>query len=130
MLLAAADPVGDAALLWRAAERLGIEPSALAAAEEAGLLEIGAQVRFRHPLVRSAAYRAASAGGTPRASTSRWRRRRDPELDPDRRAWHLARWRRPGPTRRWRPSSSAPPGGRRRAAASPQPRRSSSAPSR
>ena len=61
MLLAAADPVGDATLVWRAGRRLGIGPSALAPAEDAELLEIGARVRFRHPLVRSAVYRAASS---------------------------------------------------------------------
>src|SRR6516164_228586 len=61
LLLAAAEPVGDVTLLWRAAERLGIGPEAVAPAEAAGLVEIGARVRFRHPLLRSAAYRAASA---------------------------------------------------------------------
>src|SRR3954452_17096473 len=60
MLLAAADPVGDATLLWRAAATLGIERQAAEAAAGEQLLEIGAQVRFRHPLVRSAAYRGAS----------------------------------------------------------------------
>ena len=89
MLLAAADPVGDATLLWRAAERLGIEASALAPAQDAQLLEIGARVRFRHPLVRSAVYRAASPGDRQGvhgvlAIVS------DPEADADRRAWHRA----------------------------------------
>ena len=58
--LAAADPVGDPVLVWRAAERLGIATEAATPAAEAGLLEFGARVRFRHPLVRSAAYRSAS----------------------------------------------------------------------
>ena len=58
--LAAADPVGEPLLVWRAAERLGIGPDAAAAAVDAGLFEIRAQVRFRHPAVRSAAYRSAS----------------------------------------------------------------------
>jgi DNA-binding CsgD family transcriptional regulator len=89
ILLAAADPLGDASLLWQAAERLSIEPTALAPAAEAGLLEIDDRVRFRHPLVRSAAYRAASPDERRRvhealADVS------DLELDPDRRAWHLA----------------------------------------
>ena len=57
LLTAAAEPVGDVTLLWRAAERLGIGPDAAAAAETAGLIEIAARVRFRHPLVRSAVYR-------------------------------------------------------------------------
>src|SRR5579872_1661648 len=61
LLLAATEPVGDVPLLWRAAELLGIGREAAGAAEAAGLIEIGARVRFRHPLVRSAAYRAAPA---------------------------------------------------------------------
>ena len=60
LLVAAAEPVGDPALLWTAAQRLGIGYRALAPAESAGLLEIGALVRFRHPLVRSAVYWSAS----------------------------------------------------------------------
>jgi hypothetical protein len=60
MLVAAAEPLGEAALLWRAAERLSIDPAALAPAQEAGLLSIDDRVRFHHPLVRSAVYRAAS----------------------------------------------------------------------
>src|SRR5262249_41916281 len=55
MLLAAADPTGDATLLWRAAQTLGLGPDAVAAAGAEQLLDIGSQVRFRHPLVRSAA---------------------------------------------------------------------------
>jgi hypothetical protein len=89
MLVAAADPVGDASLVWRAAETLGIEPSALAAAADADLLEIGAGVRFRHPLVRSAAYRAAD-GKERRAVHFALAGATDREIDPDRRAWHLA----------------------------------------
>ena len=58
--LAAADPSGDRALVWRAAGRLGIPVQAAAPAAEAGLVEFGARVRFRHPLARSAAYRSAS----------------------------------------------------------------------
>jgi DNA-binding CsgD family transcriptional regulator len=89
IVLAAADPVGDATLLWRAAATLGLERQAAEAAAADQLLEIGAQVRFRHPLVRSAAYRAASltdrrtVHGALAAAT-------DPETDPDRRAWHRA----------------------------------------
>ena len=60
VLTAAAEPVGDVTLLWRAAERLGIGADAVAPAEAAGLIELGARVRFRHPLVRSAVYRAAA----------------------------------------------------------------------
>ncbi len=60
LLVAAAEPAGDLALLWRAGSRLGISRRVLEPAESAGLLEIGTRVRFRHPLVRSAVYRAAS----------------------------------------------------------------------
>ncbi|MDT5077671.1 MAG: hypothetical protein QOJ80_2308, partial [Mycobacterium sp.] len=60
LLLAAADPVGEPLLVWRAAELLGIRGQAATPAAEAGLLEFGARVRFRHPLVRSVTYRSAS----------------------------------------------------------------------
>jgi DNA-binding CsgD family transcriptional regulator len=87
--LAAADPTGDPGLVWRAAGRLGIPAEAATPAAEAGLLEFGAWVRFRHPLVRSAAYRSASVWG--RQGVHRALAEvTDPQLDPDRRAWHLA----------------------------------------
>ena len=89
MLLAAADPVGDATLLWRAAATLGVERQAAEPAAAEQLLEIGAQVRFRHPLVRSAAYRAATATDR-RAVHGALASATDPETDPDRRAWHRA----------------------------------------
>ncbi|MEV5149102.1 AAA family ATPase [Streptomyces sp. NPDC052727] len=90
LLLAAAEPVGDAALLRRAAERLDIDSDAARPAVTAGLLDIGALVRFRHPLLRSAIYR--SAGLTELRETHRvLAEATDPDLDPNRRAWHLAR---------------------------------------
>jgi DNA-binding CsgD family transcriptional regulator len=89
MLLAAADPVGDATLLWRAAATLGVERQAAEPAAGEQLLEIGAQVRFRHPLVRSAAYRAATATDR-RAVHGALAAATDPDTDPDRRAWHRA----------------------------------------
>jgi DNA-binding CsgD family transcriptional regulator len=89
MLLAAADPVGDAALVWRAAQTLAIGAGAVAPAEDAGLLEIGAWVRFRHPLVRSAVYRAASPGDRRRAHEA-LADASDRDIDTDRRAWHRA----------------------------------------
>ena len=87
--MAAAEPVGDVSLLWRAAERLGIEADAAAPAEAAGLIELGVRVRFRHPLVRSAVYRAAAAGDR-RAVHRALAEATDPDADPDRRAWHRA----------------------------------------
>ena len=89
MLLAAAEPLGDAALLWRAAERLSTDPGALAPATEAGLLEIDDRVRFHHPLVRSAVYRAASLDERRRVHDA-LAEVSDPELAADRRAWHRA----------------------------------------
>src|SRR3954451_6234720 len=89
MLVAAADPLGDATLLWRAAGRLSMDPSALADAAEAGLLEVDDHVRFHHPLVRSAVYQAASADERRRVHEA-LADASDPDLDADRRAWHLA----------------------------------------
>jgi DNA-binding CsgD family transcriptional regulator len=88
-LVAAAEPVGDPVLVWSAAERLGIELSAAPAAETEGLLLIGERVVFRHPLVRSAVYRAASSQER-RAVHLALAEVTDQKLDPDRRAWHLA----------------------------------------
>jgi DNA-binding CsgD family transcriptional regulator len=89
VLTAAADPVGDATLLWRALERLGIGEDAAAPAEAAGLIELGALVRFRHPIVRSTAYRAASALDRQEVHRA-LAEATDREADPERRAWHRA----------------------------------------
>jgi DNA-binding CsgD family transcriptional regulator len=89
LLLAAAEPVGDVSLLRRAAERLDIGADAAAAAEASGLIELGAQVWFRHPLVRSAAYRVADPADR-RSVHHALAEVTDPESDPDRRAWHHA----------------------------------------
>ena len=89
LVAAAAEPLGDAELLWRAAGVLGLSPNAAHAAETAGLIKFGARVGFRHPLVRAAAYRSA-------APEQRQEIHRalaevtDADVDPDRRAWHRA----------------------------------------
>lgn len=89
LLIAAAEPVGDAALFLSAAAELNIPVDALAPAEEAGLIELGPRVRFAHPLMRSAAYRSADL--TDRREIHRVLAAvTDPQSDPDRRAWHAA----------------------------------------
>ncbi len=89
LLVAAADPVGDPALLWRAADRLGLATATADPATAAGFLEIGLGVRFRHPLMRSAAYRAATVSDRQRVHAA-LAEATDPDTDPDRRAWHRA----------------------------------------
>ena len=89
LLVAAADPVGDPALVWRAAQRLGIPESVAETVEAQGLLELGTRVVFRHPLVRSAVYRAAGLKER-RAVHRALAEATDPQIDPDRRAWHRA----------------------------------------
>jgi hypothetical protein len=118
LLVAAAGPTGDPVLVWRAAGRLGIGMGAVAPAEAEGLLTIGQRVTFRHPLVRSAVYRAASPGER-RPRTGCWpapltrgpTRIAAPGTGPRRRQ---------GPTRRLPPSWSTPPAGRKRAGGSPR----------
>jgi Amidase len=86
VLTAAAEPLGDVALLCRALDRLWIAPQAGAPAESAGLIALGVQVGFRHPAVRSAAYQSATLEekhDVHRALADA----ADPVLDPDRRAW-------------------------------------------
>jgi len=89
MLLAAADPTGDATLVWRAGRTLGIGQQAAAEAASQQLLEIGARVQFRHPLIRSAAYAAGSPQDR-RAAHRALAEATDARADPDRRVWHLA----------------------------------------
>jgi DNA-binding CsgD family transcriptional regulator len=89
MLLAAADPTGDATLLWRAARKLGLGPDAAAVADAEQLLNIDSRVRFRHPLVRSAAYVAGSPEDR-RAAHLTLAAATDAQADPERRVWHLA----------------------------------------
>jgi DNA-binding CsgD family transcriptional regulator len=89
LLVAAADPVGEPTLVWRAAGSLGIDSEAATPAVEDGLVEFGPRVRFYHPLVRSAAYRSAAAEERQRVHRA-LAEATDPATDPDRRAWHLA----------------------------------------
>ncbi|MDW5612613.1 helix-turn-helix transcriptional regulator [Mycolicibacterium sp. D5.8-2] len=89
LLAAAAEPVGDAAVLIRAAAQLGIAVDMLTPAEAAGVIELGTRVRFRHPLVRSAAYQAADLADR-RTVHRALAEATDPATDPDRRAWHAA----------------------------------------
>ena len=90
LVLAAAEPAGDQALLGRAAERLGIPNDALESAASVGLVESGPPARFRHPLARSAVYRAAQPEARRQAHRT-LAAVTDAEEDPDRRAWHLSK---------------------------------------
>lgn len=89
LLVAAAEPTGDPGLLWSAAARLGIADAVLHPAQSARLLEVDDRVRFRHPLARSAVYRAATPHQRRRVHQA-LAEATDEQLDPDRRAWHLA----------------------------------------
>lgn len=89
LLIAAADPVGDPNLFLRAASLLGIPLDAASAAEAADLLEIDGRVGFRHPLLRSAIYRAATPAER-RSAHRALAAATDSDVDPDRRAWHRA----------------------------------------
>jgi hypothetical protein len=118
LLVAAAEPVGDPVLVWRAAERLGIRAQAATPGADAGLLEFGTRVRFRHPLVRSAAYQSASLQQRQDIHHA-LAQATDPKLDPDRRAWHRAQAA-PGPDEDV--AAEPVPGGPRRAASGRRPR--------
>lgn len=89
LLVAAAEPVGDPVLVRTAAERLGIAPDAAAPATAAGLFDGRSELEFRHPLVRSVVYRQAPIGDRRRVHAA-LAEATDSEVDPDRRAWHLA----------------------------------------
>jgi DNA-binding NarL/FixJ family response regulator len=89
LLVAAAEAAGDAAAVAEAAAELGIDSAAMVPAEDAGLIDMGPGVRFRHPLVRSAAYRAATPHERRQAHEA-LASATDPERDPDRVAWHRA----------------------------------------
>jgi hypothetical protein len=124
VLTAAAEPVGDPVLFHRAAATLDLDLAAASPAVDAGLLKVGGRVEFAHPLVRSAAYRAATADDRYRVHRA-LAEATDPEADP---IGGPGTWpkRRRDLARRSRPSSSVRPAGPRRAVASPPRRRSGS----
>lgn len=87
--LAAADPVGEPSVRWKAAARLGLDPEAATPAIEAGLIDFGTRVQFRHPLIRGVVCRSASVVEKQVVHRA-LAEVTDPRLDPDRRAWHRA----------------------------------------
>jgi hypothetical protein len=90
LLLAAAEPLGDPVLFYRAGTLLGIDRGALPPAVQAGLIRVGGRVEFAHPLVRSAVYRTADPEDRYRIHAA-LAEATDSATDPDRRAWHRAR---------------------------------------
>lgn len=88
LALAAADPVGDPAVLWHASTILGIDAGAAAPALDADLFAITSRVVFRHPLIRSTAYRSVPMSDRQQIHAA-LAAVTDARLDPDRRAWHL-----------------------------------------
>ncbi|WP_020672444.1 AAA family ATPase [Amycolatopsis nigrescens] len=90
LILASADPTGDPALLWAAAQRLDIDlPAASAAAEASGLVQFDTRARFCHPLARSAVYRD-SRPEQRHAAHRALADATDPVAAGDRHAWHRA----------------------------------------
>ncbi|MGH3162040.1 MAG: AAA family ATPase, partial [Streptosporangiaceae bacterium] len=89
LLVAAAEPIHDPVLVWHAAGRLGVKAEAAAPAAAAGLIESGGQIRFRHPLARSAVYHTASPEERRRVHLA-LAEATDPDAEPERRAWHRA----------------------------------------
>lgn len=89
LTIVAAEPTGDPVIVWRAADALGVGPRDVDPAVDAGLIEIGVRVSFRHPLVRSAVY-GSVAPADRQAAHRALGAATDPSIDPDRRAWHRA----------------------------------------
>ncbi|MFC5177724.1 helix-turn-helix transcriptional regulator [Nocardioides taihuensis] len=90
LLVAAADSTGNVDLITTACEALGLPDGASDEAEDAGLIELGRDVRFRHPLVRSAAYNAAR-GGQRRGAHARLAAAADALGLVELEAWHAAK---------------------------------------
>jgi AAA ATPase-like protein len=89
LLVAAAEPTGDADTIWRAGRELDFDEGALVPAHAAELLEPGPPLAFRHPLIRSAVYQGANPADRRRVHDA-LALATDAERDPDRRAWHRA----------------------------------------
>src|SRR5262245_64151096 len=89
LLVAAAEPTGDPISILAAGHELDFDDAAIGPAQVAGLVEIGSQIRFRHPLIRSAVYQAATPTDRCRAHAA-LAAVTDPQREPDRRAWHRA----------------------------------------
>ncbi|MER6519245.1 AAA family ATPase [Streptomyces sp. NPDC001553] len=90
LLVAAADDSGDLAVVLRAARPLGAAVEDLEPAERAGFVRVsGTVVRFRHPLVRYAAYQGAPLARRIAAHRALARTLGDAG-QAHRRAWHLA----------------------------------------
>ncbi|MDB5064308.1 MAG: LuxR family transcriptional regulator, partial [Chloroflexi bacterium] len=89
LLVSAADHSGEALLVWRAAALLCVGVDASAPAEADRLVKLDVRIAFRHPLVRSAVYGAASPDQR-RTVHGALADAIDPGLDPERRAWHRA----------------------------------------
>jgi DNA-binding CsgD family transcriptional regulator len=89
LLLIAAEQRGDWHVLWRAAEKLGLDTDALGPAEAAGLVNAGPPVTFRHTFVRATVYAVAPVTERRRVHTA-LAAALSRDIDPDRKAWHRA----------------------------------------
>jgi DNA-binding CsgD family transcriptional regulator/tetratricopeptide (TPR) repeat protein len=88
LLIAAADPMGEPRWVASAAERLGIPECAVETDEAAEFVSVGSQVRFRHPLIRSAVYRSSPISERRRVHQALAEVVDGPAAD-EHRAWHL-----------------------------------------
>ena len=89
LLVAALAPPDDPAGLWRAAAQLDLTPADAEPAVGRGILAIGREITFRHPLMRSAVHAAATESDRRRAHAA-LALGSPMDVDPERRAWHLA----------------------------------------
>jgi len=90
LLIAAADNTGEVPAVLRAAAGLRLPADALDPAQQAGLIQVtGATITFRHPLVRSALYQAATLSQRQRVHAA-LAGALSGEENTDRRVWHQA----------------------------------------